>query len=54
MKKVQRQQMKLNKASERAARERELDDLALRTLTSTTNRKLRTAAESRLMRRLKK
>lgn len=54
MKKSERQQIKLHKAAERAAREREIDDLAIRTLKSSVNKNLRDAAEHRIMRRLKK
>jgi len=53
MTKIEKQQMKLNKVSHRADLARELDDLAIRTLNATKNKKLRLAAEKRLLRRLK-
>lgn len=53
MTKIEKSQMKLTKKVERDARQRELDDLAIRTLASTSNKKLLEAAEDRIMRRLK-
>jgi hypothetical protein len=53
-KEVQKQQMKLNRASERSASKREIDDLAMRTISiSNVDRKLKNIAENYLIKRLK-